>query len=295
MTTGYDCTDILNICLMRPIFSPTDFVQIKGRGTRRHKFDDQIIEPEIKSEFGNIEKDKFKLFDFFGNYEYFEEKFNYDEILELPQRKGPLQPPPPSPPPPLKEYETFDEDRLLYYKPIEVGQKGMKVDRMLFDRFQETVKSDEFIRENIKAENWDKVLDYLNREIMNRPEDFFTPDKLRKSLKQDRRVTLREMLEYIFGLIPFIKSKDELLEDEFYKFISDYKPGDTDDIITLKYFFKTYIVNDTIRKIINEKRFADLAVNPVFPLEAYKSVPVKWRTIIPEYIQDYVPLNKFIS
>lgn len=26
MTTGYDCTDILNICLMRPIFSPTDFV-----------------------------------------------------------------------------------------------------------------------------------------------------------------------------------------------------------------------------------------------------------------------------
>jgi len=35
MTTGYDCTDILNICLMRPVFSPTDFVQMKGRGTRR--------------------------------------------------------------------------------------------------------------------------------------------------------------------------------------------------------------------------------------------------------------------
>ena len=25
MTTGYDCPDILNVCLMRPIFSPTDF------------------------------------------------------------------------------------------------------------------------------------------------------------------------------------------------------------------------------------------------------------------------------
>ncbi len=36
MTTGYDCTDILNLCLMRPIFSPTEFVQIKGRGTRKH-------------------------------------------------------------------------------------------------------------------------------------------------------------------------------------------------------------------------------------------------------------------
>ncbi|HEX2971789.1 MAG TPA: DEAD/DEAH box helicase family protein, partial [Tepidisphaeraceae bacterium] len=34
MTTGYDCTDILNLGLFRPIFSPTDFIQIKGRGTR---------------------------------------------------------------------------------------------------------------------------------------------------------------------------------------------------------------------------------------------------------------------
>ena len=38
MTTGYDCTDVLNLGLFRPIFSPTDFVQIKGRGTRRHDF-----------------------------------------------------------------------------------------------------------------------------------------------------------------------------------------------------------------------------------------------------------------
>ena len=38
MTTGYDCQDILNLCLLRPIFSPTDFVQIKGRGTRIYSF-----------------------------------------------------------------------------------------------------------------------------------------------------------------------------------------------------------------------------------------------------------------
>lgn len=295
MTTGYDCTDILNICLMRPIFSPTDFVQIKGRGTRKHRFEDQIIDPEIKKETGSIEKDKFKLFDFFGNYEYFEEKFDYDEILKLPARRG--SPSITPEPPPVYEgvFENNDQDKLVSYNPIVIGQKGMRVDRMLFDRFQETVKGDEYIIENVQAENWDKVLEYLNREIMNRPEDFFTPDRLRKSLKQDRRVTLREMLEYIFGLIPVIKSKDELLEDEFYKFISDYKPGDSDNIIMLKYFFKTYIVDETIRRIINEKRFADLSVNPVFPLEAYKAIPKRWRTIIPEYVQDYVPLNKFVS
>jgi type I restriction enzyme R subunit len=43
MTTGYDCPDILNLGLFRPIFSPTDFIQIKGRGTRKHNFLEQLL------------------------------------------------------------------------------------------------------------------------------------------------------------------------------------------------------------------------------------------------------------
>ena len=46
MTTGYDCTDILNLGLFRPIFSPTDFIQIKGRGTRKHDFREQLFDDE---------------------------------------------------------------------------------------------------------------------------------------------------------------------------------------------------------------------------------------------------------
>ena len=42
MTTGYDCPDVLNLALMRPIFSPTDFIQIKGRGTRKNTFNFEI-------------------------------------------------------------------------------------------------------------------------------------------------------------------------------------------------------------------------------------------------------------
>ena len=34
------------------------------------------------------EKKRFKLFDFFANCEYFEEKFNYDEIIKLPPKNG---------------------------------------------------------------------------------------------------------------------------------------------------------------------------------------------------------------
>ena len=50
MTTGYDCTDILNLGLFRPIFSPTDFIQIKGRGTRKHNFLEQLFDDSLKEE-----------------------------------------------------------------------------------------------------------------------------------------------------------------------------------------------------------------------------------------------------
>jgi type I site-specific restriction endonuclease len=48
MTTGYDCPDILNLGLFRPIFSPTDFIQIKGRGTRKHDFREQLFDETIR-------------------------------------------------------------------------------------------------------------------------------------------------------------------------------------------------------------------------------------------------------
>jgi len=71
MTTGYDCQDILNLALIRPVFSPTDFIQIKGRGTRKFTF-------EYTDEYDIIhkhEKINFKFFDFFANCEYFDTNF----------------------------------------------------------------------------------------------------------------------------------------------------------------------------------------------------------------------------
>jgi type I restriction enzyme, R subunit len=293
MTTGYDCTDILNICLMRPIFSPTDFIQIKGRGTRKHNFTGQVTDSSRAKEIGKVDKEKFKLFDFFGNYEYFEEKFQYDQVLKLPAlHKTKEHGEPVSRP---TEYENFDPDLLFPVNEIVVGLQGMKIDRMFFDRFGETVKKDEVIVQSLEEGNWDKILDHINREILNKPEDFYTIEKLRKSINTDRRVTLREIVEYIFGLIPFIKSKEELLDEEFNKFITDCKPGKKDDILALKYFFKSYITDGKLRDIIESKKFAELNVNPSFSTKDFKAVPEHWRFAIPEYIKDYVPLNKFTN
>ena len=70
MTTGYDCEDILNIGLFRPIFSPTDFIQIKGRGTRTFTFNYRTRANGGVEEH-SYAKTNFKLFDFFGNCEFY--------------------------------------------------------------------------------------------------------------------------------------------------------------------------------------------------------------------------------
>jgi type I restriction enzyme R subunit len=253
----------------------------------------QVTDSNRAKEIGNQDKEKFKLFDFFGNYEYFEEKFQYDQVLKLPKKSERERPGPGIPIPP--EYENLDKDILHPVKDIVVGLQGMKIDRMFFDRFGEQVKKDEVVVKSLEEGNWDKILDHINREILNKPEDFYTIEKLRKSINTDRRVTLREIVEYIFGMIPFIKSKEELLDEEFNKFIASSKPGEKDDIIALKYFFKSYITDGKLRDIIESKKFAELNVNPSFSTKDFKAVHEHWRNAIPEYVKDYVPLNKFTN
>lgn len=85
MSTGYNWPDIFNLCLMRPIFLTINLIQIKGRGTRKYDFEVDFIDPQLKNQIGKKHKENFKMFDFYGNWEYFEEKINYDEVLKLPQ------------------------------------------------------------------------------------------------------------------------------------------------------------------------------------------------------------------
>jgi len=294
MTTGYDCTDILNLGLFRPIFSPTDFIQIKGRGTRKHNFLEQLFDEGIKAVVLQPQKTAYKLFDFFANCEYFEEEFNYDEVLKLPKpsKKGGEGPTPP-PSQPGGTYEHMGSDIIASIKEEIIGYEGMKIDRMFFERFEGTVRENEIIAAAVEAGQWDRVIDYVNQEVFEKPEEYYNLDKLRKAVALDRRLTLREILEKIFGLIPRFKSKDELLEEEFSKFVADYKPEEAEAIPAIKTFFKAYVTSDQVRHIIESKNFTDLATNPVFSSRDFRAVPEKYRKSIPEYIKDYVPLNQF--
>ena len=157
------------------------------------------------------------------------------------------------------------------------------------------MRENDFIAASVEAGQWDRVIDYVNKEVFDKPAEFYSLDKLRQAAAVDRRLTLREILEKVFGLIPRFKSKDELLEEEFAKFVADYKPDEAEAIPALKTYFKAYVTDGGIRHIIDDKEFADLATNPVFSIKDFKAVPVKYRAIIPEYIKDYVSLNQFAA
>ena len=297
MTTGYDCTDILNIGLFRPIFSPTDFIQIKGRGTRKHDFRELLFDDTLKEGLQQPIKAAFKLFDFFANCEYFEEEFNYDEVLKLPpprgqgrdddggQGQGPVVV--------GGTYEHLGADILASMRVEQITADGMKIDRMFFEKFEDVIRADDTVAAAVEAGQWDRVIDYVNREVFDKPEEYYTLDKLRKAAAVDRRLTLREILEKVFGLIPRFKSRDELLEEEFSKFVADRVPEPPSAIPAIKTYFKAYVTSNRVRDIIDSRQFTDLATNPYFTTHDFRAVPQQYRTLVPEYVKDYVSLNQF--
>lgn len=300
MTTGYDCPDLLNIALMRPVFSPSDFVQIKGRGTRKHDFREELKDEAMKADIAEAQKARFKFFDFFASCEYFEEDFNYDEVLKLPAWPSGEEKPKDGGgtvvPAGIFEYAGLDV--LAKVAEQAIGNEGMKIDRMLFQRFEDKVKADATLQAQVAADQWDLAADYVVNNLFDRPEERFNLERLRRAAGVDRQLTVKEVLQKVFGMIAGFKSRDELLDDEFQEFLlanqDRFKQNDAKAIVAMKYYFKAYAANAELRKVIDERRFVELNVNPSFGMADFKAVPPEWRERIPEYVKDYVPLNQLM-
>lgn len=168
----------------------------------------------------------------------------------------------------------------------------MKIDRMYFDRFEETVKEDAGLQKMIAQQDMDAIEKYLVQHIFNKPEDYFNLESLRNSVKLDRRLTLQEIIEKLCGFITYFKSKDELLEDEFEKFDSRYLP-DEKYFFYAKNYFKSYITDSEFRDIIENKNFPLLNTNPNG--DVFRQLPPELRLLIPEYIKDNISINKFMA
>ena len=190
LSTGYNCRDLLNIGLMRPIFSPTEYIQIKGRGTRRFTF---------KIGHTDYEKSYFFILDFCAVGEYFEEKYDYSLPLKVPRAKGggkttgtgtgggsetggdgggETGPRPPREIPIWEGTDTFVSQEVRI-----VGPDGEKVDVMTFrggyERdIKDFIKKTPELKAAVETEDDDTIETIVNERFYHRPEMFYSPDKL---------------------------------------------------------------------------------------------------------------------
>jgi type I restriction enzyme R subunit len=190
LSTGYNCRDLLNVVLMRPIFSPTEYIQIKGRGTRRFTFT-----------VGNTEYEKkhFSLFDFCAVAEYFEEEYDYSVPLAVPRQRrigegkspayvadgaGDTGAEPAPEDKPERQIPIWEgRDTMLTQEIRIVGPDGEKVDVMTFrGSFEKDIKAfaerNPDFRQAVEDEDDDAVETIVQERFYHRPEHFYSPDKL---------------------------------------------------------------------------------------------------------------------
>lgn len=299
MTTGYDCQDLLNIALMRPVFSPTDFVQIKGRGTRKYLFE---YEDYANNDTTAIAKDRFKFFDFFATCEYFEKEFSYDEKIKLPRIKKVIT-----------KYETTGEspqnaqadfvdekgnkifhglidlaapDKIVSVAETAVGFEGMRIDREGFKRaVEEDVLGNETLKNMWENGDTEEAEDFAKKQIFDKPKYFLNLDKIRKLFSVDRRITVKEFLQVAFGDKDTFEMKDDLLESEWEKFM-EVNPVDQIHYEPVKMFFKAYITDEKVREIVASRQAGRFNTESSFHFDEYQKLN-GYKTVVPQYIRDY--------
>jgi superfamily II DNA or RNA helicase len=233
LSTGYNCRDLLNVVLMRPVFSPTEYIQIKGRGTRRYTF-----------RVGSTEYDKkyFCLLDFCGVAEYFEETYDYTVPLPVPRATGKSKPTEPKDEstavdgplrPDFQDTPTANDDTekksaaasgipvwegrdLIVSEEVRiVGPDGEKVDVMTFrgsferDLREFNQKDSEF-HEAVEDEDDDKIETIMGERFFHKPEMFYSPDKLALSYGVPAPAST-----FVYGALGKrpIPSKDQVVSD----------------------------------------------------------------------------------
>lgn len=185
LATGYDAPEVQNIVLARPIFDPTTYQQIKGRGTRLCKV---------------INKDHFTIFDFCGVVEYFNEKYDWEAPAPTPaekRTKNTLEPvgrlestggtateeltKRPSP------FTSHQADMVGIRDQIQIGPDGDVVDRNMY-RDEWTKAVHKFVENHPEIsdiiadpDRSEELIDMINAELLDKAKFYFNEDSLIKS------------------------------------------------------------------------------------------------------------------
>lgn len=203
LDTGFDCREVLHLVMCRRVRSPILYQQMRGRGTRTAP---------------HIGKEKFVIYDFFRNHEYFNDS---DTDIFAGSSGGGYAPKPKQPggktPRELIELGLEDEwlDAVHY---IEVGPDGERVDKRDYVTDWETTVQQEAEADPIIAKV--KAGDALSEEEeaqlaqrLNQPQRYFNEDNLRRAYRNPGG-NLVDFIRAALGMLK-IKSREERVEDNF--------------------------------------------------------------------------------
>jgi type I restriction enzyme R subunit len=202
LDTGFDCREVLHLVMCRRVRSPILYQQMRGRGTRTAD---------------HIQKQKFVIYDFFGNHDYFNDS-DTDIFTGLGRGYAPSgERKPPKPPGDLVEIGLEDEwlHAVTY---VEVGPEGERVDKRDYitnweASVRSAVKDDPIIQKVRRGELLTEEEEKALADRLNRPEMYFNEENLRRAYRQPGG-NLIDFIKAALGIFR-IKPREEELTENF--------------------------------------------------------------------------------
>jgi len=202
LDTGFDCREVLHLVLCRRVRSPILYQQMRGRGTRTAP---------------HIGKQKFVIYDFFRNHQYFNDS-DTDVFTGIGGGRAPGGTTTPSQPPrDLVELGLEDEwlEAVTY---VEVGPEGERFDKRAYvSDWEQTIRNsaadDPLLR---KVRDEEPLAAAEEEELvrrLNQPERFFNEENLRRAYREPGG-NLIDFIRAALGTLR-IKGKAEKREEAF--------------------------------------------------------------------------------
>ena len=254
LATGFDCPEILNILLARPIFDPITYQQIKGRGTR--------LCPEIG-------KKEFVVFDFCGVVAYFDDKYDWEAPAKLTRESGAATATTPTAgsggASVVEEDTGISEPRIsqtpdmVLTRDVIILPEGDTVDRNMYrDEWTKAVQQFMSTKTDMVSgalEDPDKVEDLIteiNTSLLNKPKLYFNEENLQSSHRIVAGV--REFFLSALGRQPLPTREEQLTsfkEALVNKFAQSDKPeGSFKRAVMVEFIADQAISNDKFRTTV---------------------------------------------
>ena len=202
LTTGFDCREVLHLVLCRRIRSPILYQQIRGRGTRTAP---------------HISKQKFVIYDFFKNHQYFNDsdtdiftstgtghvstqqrttKRTQRELVEL----------------------GLEDEWLTAVTYVEVGPEGERLDKKEYvtnweNTIRKAVDKDAILQKIREGKPLTPDEEQTLAERLNSPKYYFNEDNLRRAYRRPNG-TLIDFIRAALGTLK-LKSREEELTENF--------------------------------------------------------------------------------